>query len=152
MGSDGRQDGTQRAIRIAGAEMLAEGHRWARRVQIAQRLLHQAVDRDYDEDTVAEARRAVLIARGDDARLRAALDELERQVEASPEPHAQWTAAARVEAQRVRAGLEGRPDPTGGAPGLRRGWRDLPRAIIVGIVLWILLAAVGTAVVVAQTL
>lgn len=151
MGRDGRQDGDKRAIRIAGAELLAEGHRWARQVKIAQRQLHLAVDRGGDDDVVADARRAVLIARGDDARLRAALEELERQVEASPEPHAGWTEAARVEARRVRAGLEGRPDPTGGAPGLRRGWRDLPRAITVGIVLWVLLAAAAAIVFVIQT-
>ena len=152
MGRDGGQDGTRRAIKTAGAELLAEGHRWARRVQIAQRSLHQVVDRGADDDVTAEARRAVLIARGDDARLRAALERLELQVEASREPDSEWTEAARVEAQRVRAGLAGEPDPTGGAPGLRRSWRDLPRAVTVGIVLWILIAVLVTAIVTAQAL
>lgn len=150
MGRDGGEDGAKREVRRAGSELLAEGHRWARQVKIAQRSLHQAVDRGADEDVVTEARRAVLIARGNDARLRAALEELERQVEASPEPHAEWTEAARVEARRVRAGLEGRPDPTEGAPGLRRGWRDLPRTITVGIALWVLIAVAATVVVVTQ--
>lgn len=152
MGRDGRQDGTKRAIRLAGEELLAEGNRWARRVQIAQRALNGAVDRGADEDDVAEARRAVLIARGDDARLRAALEELERQVAASPDPEADWTRAARAEAERVRAGLEGRPDPTDGDAGLRRGWRDLPRSILVAMVLWVVLAVAVAGVMITQSL
>lgn len=138
-GRDG--DGTKRAIQRAGSDLLDEGHAWARQVNIAQRALRKAVDRGADVDIVDERRRAVLIARGDDARLRAALVEVERQVAASPEPDAPWTSGARTEAMRVRAGLEGRPDPTGGAPGIRRGWFDLPPVILAAIVAWVVIAA-----------
>jgi hypothetical protein len=147
-GSGREVDGSRRAIRRAGADLLHEGHLWARRVSAAQRGLRQAVDRGADEDVVAERRRAVLIARGDDASLRAAVDALARQVAASPEPDAEWTRGARVEVERVRAGLEGRPDPTGGAPGIRRGWRDLPPVITIAIVAWIVIAVVIAAVVI----
>jgi hypothetical protein len=101
---------------------------------------------------VEERRRAVLLARGDDSRLRAALDEVERQVAASPEPEAPWTRGARVEAERVRAGLEGRPDPTGGAPGVRRGWGDLPPVILVAIAAWIVIAAVLAVIILSSAL
>lgn len=139
-GRDG--DGSKRAIQRAGSALLDEGHAWARRVSIAQRGLRKAVDRGADADIVDERRRAVLLARGDDAALRAALTEVERQVAASPEPDAPWTRGARTEAMRVRAGLEGRPDPTGGAPGIRRGWLDLPPVILAAIAAWVVIATV----------
>jgi hypothetical protein len=148
-GRGGRHaDGSKRAVQRAGADLLNEGHMWARKVSVAQRALKRAVDAGADEDVVAERRRAVLLARSDDAKLRAALDALELQVNASPEPDAPWAQGARVEVERVRAGLEGRPDPTGGAPGVRRGWRDLPPVITAAIVAWVAIAVVIAAAVI----
>jgi hypothetical protein len=147
-GSGRHADGSKRAIQRAGSDVLHEGHLWARKVSAAQRGLRQAVDRGADDDVVAERRRAVLMARADDAKLRASVDALERQVVASPEPDAEWTRGARVEVERVRAGLEGRPDPTGGAPGIQRGWRDLPPVITIAIAAWIVIAVVVAAVVI----
>jgi len=78
----------------------------------------------------------------DSAQLRDAVDALERQVDASPDPDADLTRRARVEVRRVRAGLAGRPDPTAGEEGLRSGWFGLPPAVAVGIGAWLVIAAV----------
>ncbi len=137
-------DGSPKAIKRAGAEVVRQGNAWARRVAIAERAHQRSAKmaRPEDAEVVEEHRRAALSVREDSAQLRDAVDALERQVDASPDPDADLTRRARVEVRRVRAGLAGRPDPTAGEEGLRSGWFGLPPAVAVGIGAWLVIAAV----------
>ena len=142
--ADGRTaDGSRRAVRQAAAELLQEGNAWARRVALAERAHRKARER-HGEDDPETARRAAELAeaRAGTEPLRAAADELERRLDAAAGLDEGWERRARVELERTRAGLAGRPDPTGGARGLRGGWLGIPPMIRLAIAAWVVVAIV----------
>lgn len=139
-------DGSRHAVREASANLLQEGNAWARRVTLAERARKRAEERHGPDDAeVAERQDELDAARADTAALRAAADELERRLDACAEPDAEWARRARVELERTRAGLEGRPDPHPGARGLRGGWVGVPPMIRLAIAAWVVVA-IGLAV------
>lgn len=150
MGRRAGNEGSRRAIEIAGADLLTQGRMWARRVNLAQQRLREAVDHGADQDVIDERRRVLLRERGDHAALLEAVTRLEAQVRAAADPDADWTRRARTEARRVRAGLAGEPDPDPTAPGIARGWRSLPPLLLVGAALWLAVSAAVVALVIAQ--
>lgn len=142
----GAVDGSRRGVREAAANLLQEGNAWARRVTLAERAHRRAAERDErDEAEVARLAEERDAARADTGPLRAAADELERRLDACPEPDAPWARRARVELERTRAGLEGHPDPHPDAAGLRAGWIGIPPMIRLAIAAWVLVA-IGLAV------
>ncbi|MEQ8834431.1 MAG: hypothetical protein RIB67_08290 [Miltoncostaeaceae bacterium] len=148
-GSGRRQavPGSKDAVVGAARAMRDEGAVWSRRVLVAQRKqqrLVKARESAGEERSgitagdVADAARAVREARDDDAQLRAALADLERQLAECTETEADWALQARLDADRVAAGLAGEPDPAGGAPGTIDSLRGLPPAVMVAGAVWVL--------------
>ena len=143
-------EGSRRAIEIAGADLLTQGRMWARRVNLAQQRLREAVDHGADQDVIDERRGVLRRDGGAPAPLRGAATAGEAVGGAPPAPPADGPRRARTEARRVRAGLAGEPDPDPTAPGIARGWRSLPPLLLVGAALWLAVSAAVVALVIAQ--
>lgn len=153
MGRSGGRDavpGSKAAVVGAARALRDEGAVWSRRVLVAQRGQRRLVKRRESAGEersgitaadVADAARAVRDARADDARLRAALADLERQLAECTETDAEWARQARTDADRVAAGLAGEPDPAGEAPGTITSLRNLPPAVKVALAVWVLATA-----------